>query len=183
MSTQRKQTQAAADAVLIFTEQEQLTVLLIGCRHAEAVITQAKGPAAERAALAFAREVLQALAPIYKAPRIPRTLDETLIDLRQAMSHLQHLGATWWGLPESVTPFDAWLAKATAPRTTRRAPEAQANHPLTGHTASPTGKAVNAAGRPWQRAKGPLSKARHAGRAPHKSRQPNDSRYREGDLS
>lgn len=119
MATSTKQN---ANAAPIFTQQEQLTVLLIGCRHAEAVITLAEGPAAERAALAFAREVLHALAPIYLAPRRPRTLDEALIELRQAMSRLQRLGARWWGLPGAATSSDAWLAKATAPRTAHRAP-------------------------------------------------------------
>ena len=111
MATSTKQNSNAAP---LFTEQEQLTVLLIGCRHAEAVIAQAEGPAAERAALAFAREVLWVLAPIFKAQCLPRDLDEALLELRRAMSHLQSLGATWWGLPEAATSFDAWLARAEA---------------------------------------------------------------------
>lgn len=45
MATATKQN---GNAALLFTEQEQLTVLLIGCRHAEAVIALAEGPSAPR---------------------------------------------------------------------------------------------------------------------------------------
>ncbi len=94
------------------TPQAQLTLLLVGCRHAEALIDRAEGKTAERAALTFARDVLRALHPVCPDLRRPADLDAARFELHRARHRLQRLGTAWWERPETAS--NTRLARAEA---------------------------------------------------------------------
>ena len=160
---------------------DELGFLLIACRHAQALLSLARGEFAERAALTFAREVLHALHPVCTGLRSPAELASAQAELRAAIDQLHALSAPSHGHSSASAALVPCATKATAPHTTEHRPDPPSTQPPADPTALETGKAVNASSGRGRRAKGET--ARHAGRAPQKSRQPIESRLREGERS
>lgn len=160
---------------------DEVAFLLIACRHAQALLSLARGEFAERAAFTFAREVLGALHPVCTGLREPADLGSAQAELGEAITQLHALSVTRTERASAPALFNSRPTEATAPVTAEHRTDAPSTQPLTGQAAYETGKAVNASSGRGHRAKG--GKARHAGRAPHKSRQPIESRLREGERS